>query len=129
MKTIFILLILFLLTGCSKDQPNAPAFHLGTGVTLMPAGECDHNQIGRPPAISKSDKGYVVAIYDARVCNARSESPSLSLTRSKKVTLEVGDSSCECARPIQVGIEGRLESGDVLYIFNGGEVSDHLRVP
>jgi hypothetical protein len=129
MKAFFMSILLLLLPGCFKDAANTPAFHLGTGVTLISASECDHKQIGRPPVVNKSGKGYVVSIYDARVCNAKTEHPSLSLTRSKKVTLDVGDSSCECARSIQVGLEDRLESGDVLYVLNGGEVSGHLQVP
>lgn len=129
MKFPIRLLTLLLLIGCTSDQHDEPAFHLGSGVALIAAGECDHKQIGKSPVISKDKKGYVVSIFDAKVCRVRSESPSLSLTRSKKATLEVGDSSCECARSIQVAVEGRLEAGDTLYIVNGGEVSEHLTVP
>jgi hypothetical protein len=130
MKLLLLSLLFLLLSGCGNEKkPDAKTFHLGSGVNLISARECDPNLIGKAPEITKSDNKYVISIYDARVCNVQSENPTLSLTRSKKATLDVGDSTCECARMIQVGIEGRLETGDTVYVLNGGEVSDHLRVP
>jgi hypothetical protein len=115
--------------GCSPNRAPDPGFTLSTGISVVGSGGCDPSRIGKNSTIIKNETGYVIEVPDAYICRKEDESGFLSLTRNHKATLTLGNSSCECARAIKVKIERRLESGDTLYILNGGEVSGHLLVP
>lgn len=129
MRILNVIIAMFLSSGCSPNHPTDPEFTLSTGVSVVVSGECDPAKIGRNSTIFKDSAGYVVQVPDAYICRKQEESGFLSLTRNHKATLTLGNSSCECARAAEVKIVGRLESGDTLYILNGGEVSGHLLVP
>lgn len=129
MRLFTIILTIILSFGCSPNHSRDPGFTLSTGISVVGSGGCDPAQIGRSSTIFKSNGGYVIQIPDAYICRKEEEYGFLSLTRNHKATLTLGNSSCECARAARVEIVGRLESGDTLYILNGGEVSGHLLVP
>ncbi len=59
--------------------------------------------------------------------------PYLTETREHRATLVLNEetnsrsvnSGCDCWRRLSISIEGRLQTGDTLYISNDGEVEGH----
>lgn len=130
---LYLLLIAVLTTvsSCSQQEETKRTFTLSTGVSLIDATACSETPV-HDLIVSKSASDYVVIVGSMFSCGSEVNAPYMSLTRDKKATLVLDSNSkstCDCFRRITVRLSDRLNSGDILYVLNNGEVLGHSVMP
>jgi hypothetical protein len=134
---IFSLTALLVLASCGERKSSPSAFTLQTGVSVQNITPCVDGDPVQSMSLRKDGGGYLVDVAASLRCESQAE-PFVTVTHERKVTLVLDSgatprsgfhSGCECARKLQIKINGRLESGDTLYVLNDYEVLGHLSVP
>lgn len=128
---------LLVLASCG-DRPSSPsAFTLQTGVSVQSVTPCVDGDPVQSLSLRKDGSAYLVDVATSLRCDSQTE-PFVTVTHEHKATLVLDSgatsrsgfhSGCECARKLQIKIDGRLEAGDTLYVLNDYEVLGHLGVP
>jgi len=128
---------LLVLASCGERQNSPSTFTLQTGVSVQNVTPCVDAEPVQSLSLRKDGSGYLVDVATSLSCDSQTE-PFVTVTYERKATLvlnrsatsrSVFHSGCECARKLQIRIDGRLESGDTLYVLNDYEVLGHLGVP
>ena len=138
MKIKFLSLAsLLVLASCGERQSSPSAFTLQTGVSVQNVTPCVDGDPVQSLSLRKDGGGYLVDVATSLRCDSQTE-PYVTVTHERKATLVLDGSTasrsgfhsgCECARKLQIKIDGRLEAGDTLYVLNDYEVLGHLGVP
>jgi hypothetical protein len=134
---IHFLAALLVLASCG-DRPSSPsAFTLQTGVSVQSVTPCGDGDPVQSLSLRKAGSAFLVDVATSLRCDSQTE-PFVTVTHEHKATLVLDSgtasragfhSGCECARKLQIKIDGRLEAGDTLYVLNDYEVLGHLGVP
>jgi hypothetical protein len=128
---------LLVLASCGEHQSSPSAFTLQTGVSVQSVTPCADGDPVQSLSLRKDGSSYLVDVATSLRCDSQTEA-FVTVTHERKATLVLDRSAasrsgfhsgCECARKLQIKIDGRLESGDTLYVLNDYEVLGHLSVP
>lgn len=131
MRLYFLLIAVLTTFSCSPQEETKKTFTLSTGVSLIDATACSETPV-QDLIVSKSASDYLVVVGSMFPCGSEVNAPYMSFTRDKKATLVLDSNSkstCDCFRRITVRLSGRLDSGDILYVLNNGEVLGHSVMP
>lgn len=133
--SLYLPLAVLLVAACSKSSTDQNVSTLATGVVVTKLEACNATESTQRMAIEKTSDGYSVSAVAALQCESEKPTPFLTTTIDRKATLVLGreamksTSGCECFQRLQVSIQGRLESGDTLYLLNDYVVVGHALVP
>lgn len=120
-----------LLSSCEKKYEEKNTFTLSSGVSIAEIATCS-DVPSRKFSVIKSASDYLVTTTGNFSCQTEAMKPYLTIPIDKKATLviqsESSKSSCECFRSVTIKLSGRLDSGDLLYVSNSGEVIGHAEL-
>ena len=128
---VVIAALAILLSSCGTKHEEQNTFTLSSGVSIAEITTCS-DVPSRKFSVIKSASDYLVTTTGNFSCQTETMKPYLTIPIDKKATLviqsEALKSSCECFRSVTIKLSGRLDSGDLLYVSNSGEVIGHAEL-
>jgi len=136
LSLISLCIALGALFGCSKADKNSAAFTYATGVRVVEVSECHEGIANRHLEVKKTGATLLITGTMPMPCRGPLAAPYLTETNEHRATLVLHEekrnslfnSGCDCWRNVSISVEGRLQTGDTLYVSNDGEVEGHFLV-